>query len=76
METLRDENNELGMPKKLLSDYKDSVGESLAVELLGYFIDPKESDFSRRWVGLLLVELLEESEVNRERVWEMPDEIL
>lgn len=76
METLKDENSELSMPKNLLADYKDIIGEFLVVELLGYFIGTEGSELSRRWAGLLLVELLEGSEVNRDRIWKMPDKTL
>lgn len=76
LETLNDENNELAMPKEQLVDYKNLVGESLIVKLLVYFIEKEGSVFSRRWAGLLLVELLEGSEVNRQRVWKMPENSL
>lgn len=64
------------MPKELLVDYKGAVGDSLVVKLLTCFVETKESDLSRRWIGLLLVELLGDSEINRERIWEMPEETL
>lgn len=73
---MNDENSELAMPKRQLVDYKNIVGDSLAVDLLIYFVEKEGSEFSRRWMGLLLVELLEGSEVNRQRVWKMPDKTL
>lgn len=76
LETWNDENNELAMSKEQLVGYKDIVGESLAVDLLVYFTEKEEPEFSRRWVGLLLVELLEDSRTNRQRVWTMPEETL
>lgn len=76
LETLNDENNRLAMSKEQLVDYKNLVGESLVVKLLVYFIEKEGSKFSRRWVGLLLVELLEGSEVNRQRAWKMPENTL
>lgn len=76
LETWNDENNELAMSKEQLVGYKDIVGESLAVDLLVYFTEKEEPEFSRRWVGLLLVELLEDSRTNRQRVWKMPEETL
>lgn len=76
LEALNNQNNEFAMPKEQLVDYKDIIGESLAVDLLTYFIKEEESEFSRRWVGLLLTKLLEDSEMNRQRVWEMPDKTL
>lgn len=76
LETWNDDNSELAMPKEQLVDYKGIVGESLVVDLLVYFIEKEGSEFSRRWVGLLLAELLEDSDMNRQLVWEMPDKTL
>jgi hypothetical protein len=64
------------MPERLLTIYKNTIGESLAAKLLDTFIDCEESGFSRRWAGMLLVELLEESEGNKDRVWKMPHKFL
>lgn len=76
LETLNDENSGLAMPKEQLVDYKDLVGESLIMKLLVYFIEKEGSEFSRRWAGLLLVELLEGSEANRQRIWRMSENTL
>ncbi|KAI5848716.1 hypothetical protein DFP73DRAFT_621171 [Morchella snyderi] len=75
LETLRDQSSTLSMPERLLTIYKNTLGESLAAKLLDTFIDSQESGFSRRWAGMLLVELLEESEGNRNRVWKMPQKL-
>jgi hypothetical protein len=50
-----------------LEVYKNSIG-GLLEELLVFFVDEERVELTRRWAGLLLVELLGGSRRNRERV--------
>ncbi|CUS14510.1 unnamed protein product [Tuber aestivum] len=68
LETLTDRVEARVMESDTVKDYKDTVGEGSISGLLSFFTEEENLDFTRRWVGLLLVELLDGSELNRERL--------
>ena len=51
-----------------LEKHKDAIGALLVAELLLFFVDEEKVGLTRRWAGLLLAELLEGSDRNKERV--------
>lgn len=56
------------MESETVKNYKDTVGKGSISELLSFFTEEENLDFTRRWAGLLLAELLDGSEQNRERL--------
>lgn len=68
METLTDSVETRVMEGETVKNYKDIVGKGSISELLSFFTEEENLDFTRRWVGLLLAELLDGSEQNRERL--------
>jgi len=56
------------MESDTVKNYKDTVGEGSILELFSFFTEEENLDFTRRWVGLLLAELLDGSEQNRKRL--------
>ena len=68
METLTDRVETRVMESDTVKNYKDTVGEGSILELFSFFTEEENLDFTRRWVGLLLAELLDGSEQNRKRL--------
>jgi len=68
LETLTDRVETRVMESDTVKNYKDTVGEGSISELFSFFTEEENLDFTRRWVGLLLAELLDGSEKNRKRL--------
>jgi hypothetical protein len=68
LETLKDRVEGRMMEADVLGEHKDAIGEALLTVLLAFFVDEEKISLTRRWAGLLLAELLEGSEGNKERV--------